>query len=93
MKKPPAVNPYKKICIHFKTKSWISISDKSGQNLYEGNYNVGDILIPKGQPPFYMKVSKMNGVYVGYNCSEIKKVIYYPKQIGSKNIFIVGGEE
>ena len=94
MKKSPTppttvVNPYKKICVHFKTKSWVSISDKNGQNLYEGTYNIGDILIPKGLPPFYIKVGKMNGVYVGSDCSEIKRVINYPKKIGSKNIFIV----
>jgi hypothetical protein len=90
--KPPVINPHKKICVHFKTKSWISIADKSGQSLYEGIYNVGDILIPKGLPPFYIKVGKISGVYVGSDCSKINRVINYPKQIGSKNVFIIGDE-
>ena len=89
----PAVNPYKKICVHFKKRSWISISDKNGNNLYEGIYKLGDILVPKGEPPFYMKVGEMSGVYVGYDCSEINPIIHYPKQIGSKNIFIIGREK
>jgi myosin heavy subunit len=81
------------LCVHFKKRSWLRVTDKSGEKiLYEGIGNKGEILPLKGNPPFYMKVGNIGGVYVEYDC-DVNQITVYPKQDGNKNLFIVGDDE
>ncbi len=84
--------PSRNMCVYFKERSWIRIIDQNGKKLYEGFRNAGEILPLEGTPPFYMRVGKINEVYVEKHC-EISQVSSYPKQEGYRNKFIVGNEE
>ncbi len=80
------------LCVHFKKRSWLRVTDKSGEKiLYEGIGKKGEILPLKGKPPFYMKVGNIGGVYVEYDC-DVNQITAYPKRDGNKNLFIVGDE-
>jgi myosin heavy subunit len=81
------------LCVHFKKRSWLRVTDKSGEKiLYEGIGKKGEILPLKGKPPFYMKVGNIGGVYVEYDC-DVNQITAYPKGDGNKNLFIVGDDE
>ncbi len=87
--KPPIVS--QTLCVHFKKRSWIRISDDNNKKLYEGIRNPGEILTLEGKPPFNMNVGNVNGVYVEYDC-DINKVSAFPTREGKKNMFIIGAE-
>ena len=78
--------------VRFKDRAWIRITDSSGNRLYQGTGNAGEILPLEGTPPFSLMVGNFEGVDIEYN-GEINKVADYPKQRGQKNLYIVGGEE
>ncbi len=87
--KPPIIS--QTLCVHFKKRSWIKISDDNNKKLYEGIRKPGEILALEGKPPFNMNVGNVNGVYVEYDC-DINQVSAYPRREGKKNIFIIGDE-
>lgn len=87
--KPPIVS--QTLCVHFKKRSWIRISDDNNKKLYEGIRKAGEILALEGKPPFNMNVGNVDGVYVEYDC-DINQVSAYPTQEGKKNVFIIGDE-
>jgi hypothetical protein len=87
--KPPIVS--QTLCVHFKKRSWIRISDDNNKKLYEGIRKAGEILALEGKPPFNMNVGNVDGVYVEYDC-DINQVSAYPTQKGKKNVFIIGDE-
>ncbi len=87
--KPPILS--QTLCVHFKKRSWIRISDDNNKKLYEGIRKPGEILALEGKPPFNMNVGNVNGVYVEYDC-DINKVSAYPTRKGEKNVFIIGDE-
>jgi len=88
--KPPIIS--QTLCVHFKKRSWIRITDDNNNKLYEGIRKPGEILALEGKPPFNMNVGNVNGVYVEYDC-DINKVSAYPTKEGKKNVFIIGDEE
>jgi hypothetical protein len=87
--KPPIIS--QTLCVHFKKRSWIRISDDNNKKLYEGIRKPGEILALEGKPPFNMSVGNVNGVYVEYDC-DINQVSAYPRREGKKNMFIIGDE-
>ncbi|MCK5522882.1 MAG: DUF4115 domain-containing protein, partial [Thiomargarita sp.] len=95
---PPVITPEQNLktsqnfCVYFKKRSWLRVTDKSGEKiLYEGVGKKGEILPLKGKPPFYMKVGNIGGVYVENDC-DVNQITTYPKREGNKNLFIVGDE-
>jgi hypothetical protein len=87
--KPPIIS--QTLCVHFKKRSWIRISDDNNKKLYEGIRKPGEILALEGKPPFNMSVGNVNGVYVEYDC-DINQVSAYPRREGKKNMFIIGDQ-
>jgi cytoskeleton protein RodZ len=87
----PAPDP-RKVNLHFKERTWISITDNTGKKLYEGISNSGRVLPLEGTPPFYMKVGNIDGVDIEY-LDETKDIKTFPKRRGRKRLYIVGYEQ
>jgi len=81
----------KTVKIHFKARTWMSITDKTNATLYEGIGNKGKVLALDGTPPFYLKIGNVDGVNVEYK-TETNDIRKFPKRKGQRNLFIIGSD-